>query len=299
MYALYISPQHTPQHNLVSHLLIDNATQKLFELTDVQPDANYFTYINNNLAWVGSQAKQHLVLDFLSEKMLWRYHKINKSQEPILRALGWSAKRELRVLDLTAGLGRDSSMMGTAGIKVTMLERHPVLQILLEAALMQLKASEQEDAQNTTAEPKTRARKLSSCLSLIKTDAHAYLTGYLQAQQPPQQPPQQQEQLPQQQLAQQLAEPHSSQNPAPYDVIYMDPMFPHRKKSALVKLELRMIRELVGDDPDADELLPLALKTGVKRVVVKRPKGAAFIADLKPHHHVESPSMRFDVYQNI
>ena len=43
------------------------------------------------------------------------------------------------------------------------------------------------------------------------------------------------------------------------DVVYLDPMFPHRQKSALVKKEMRVFQSLVGADLDADALLPAAL----------------------------------------
>lgn len=86
---------------------------------------------------------------------------------------------------------------------------------------------------------------------------------------------------------------------APFaDAIYMDPMYPERKKSALVKKELRIIRNLVGADLDSESLLLMAIESGVPRVVVKRPKGATFVADKKPNHSVESPNTRFDVYLN-
>ena len=42
------------------------------------------------------------------------------------------------------------------------------------------------------------------------------------------------------------------------DVVYLDPMFPHREKSALVKKEMRVFQELVGADNDADDLLDFA-----------------------------------------
>jgi 16S rRNA (guanine1516-N2)-methyltransferase len=45
-------------------------------------------------------------------------------------------------------------------------------------------------------------------------------------------------------------------------VIYLDPMFPHREKTALVKKEMRLFRPLVGDDPDAPALLQAALASG-------------------------------------
>ena len=39
------------------------------------------------------------------------------------------------------------------------------------------------------------------------------------------------------------------------DVVYLDPMFPHRQKSALVKKDARVFQSLVVD-LDADALLP-------------------------------------------
>lgn len=80
------------------------------------------------------------------------------------------------------------------------------------------------------------------------------------------------------------------------DVIYLDPMYPHRTKSALVKKEMRILRKLVGDDSDFDHLFELALKTAHKRVVIKRPKTAEPIGKMPPSHCIESRKTRFDVY---
>lgn len=80
------------------------------------------------------------------------------------------------------------------------------------------------------------------------------------------------------------------------DVIYMDPMYPHRNKSALVKKEMRLLRALVGDDPDAANLLKAAIDFATNRVVVKRPKTASPINGPKPSMEIKSKTHRFDVY---
>ena len=80
------------------------------------------------------------------------------------------------------------------------------------------------------------------------------------------------------------------------DVIYLDPMYPSRTKSALVKKELRALREIVGEDNDAAELLNLALRIAKKRVVVKRPKSAPTLNEIKPSIIYQSVNTRFDVY---
>lgn len=55
------------------------------------------------------------------------------------------------------------------------------------------------------------------------------------------------------------------------DVVYLDPMFPHRDKAALVKKEMQVFRQVVGDDDDSEQLLAAALACASYRVVVKRP----------------------------
>lgn len=81
-----------------------------------------------------------------------------------------------------------------------------------------------------------------------------------------------------------------------HSVIYCDPMYPHREKSALVKKEMRMFRDIVGEDMDADQLLDAALAAEPARVVVKRPKGAPHLSNKKPSTTLESKNTRYDVY---
>ena len=80
------------------------------------------------------------------------------------------------------------------------------------------------------------------------------------------------------------------------DVVYLDPMFPHREKSALVKKEMRVFQELVGGDTDADDLLDFAYPLASKRVVVKRPDHAPFLNDKTPSMQIKTKKNRFDVY---
>jgi len=80
------------------------------------------------------------------------------------------------------------------------------------------------------------------------------------------------------------------------EVIYLDPMFPHKEKSALVKKEMRMLQEVVGQDEDADELLKAALTIATTRVVVKRPTYADFLAEIKPNTSIKTKKHRFDIY---
>jgi len=80
------------------------------------------------------------------------------------------------------------------------------------------------------------------------------------------------------------------------DVVYLDPMFPHRSKTAQVKKESFYLQQLLGPATDGDELLEAALKVAQKRVVVKRPKRALILAERKPIHSYTTKSHRFDAY---
>jgi 16S rRNA (guanine1516-N2)-methyltransferase len=80
------------------------------------------------------------------------------------------------------------------------------------------------------------------------------------------------------------------------EVIYLDPMFPQKEKSALVKKEMRMLQEVVGQEEDADALLKLALSIATNRVVVKRPDYAGFLAEIKPNTSIKTKKHRFDIY---
>lgn len=80
------------------------------------------------------------------------------------------------------------------------------------------------------------------------------------------------------------------------DAIFLDPMFPpKRRKSAAVKKEMRLLRELVGDDADAPELLDICRTIARDRVVVKRPDDSPPLAP-NPSMCLAGKLVRYDVY---
>ncbi|WP_130832496.1 16S rRNA (guanine(1516)-N(2))-methyltransferase RsmJ [[Erwinia] mediterraneensis] len=80
------------------------------------------------------------------------------------------------------------------------------------------------------------------------------------------------------------------------DVVYLDPMYPHRQKSAMVKKEMRVFQSLVGADEDADALLEPARRLAKKRIVVKRPDYAPPLAAVATQSAVVTKNHRFDIY---
>lgn len=88
---------------------------------------------------------------------------------------------------------------------------------------------------------------------------------------------------------------HSNKEPKP-DVIYIDPMYPERKKSALVKKDMQILHKLIGESENEVELLSTALNYADKRVVVKRPAHAPIISGQEPTMSISSKKTRYDVY---
>lgn len=77
-------------------------------------------------------------------------------------------------------------------------------------------------------------------------------------------------------------------------VIYLDPMYPAKEKSALPRKEMQILEDLVGMDADQSELFALALSKASERVVVKRPKSAPSFAT--PTHSFTGTTTRYDMY---
>lgn len=88
----------------------------------------------------------------------------------------------------------------------------------------------------------------------------------------------------------------SAQNEKVADVIYLDPMYPHTDKTALVKKEMRLFHTLVGETADDYELLDMALEKARYRVVVKRPRKGETIKGQQPAHQIIGKSCRYDIY---
>ncbi|EKF9810151.1 class I SAM-dependent methyltransferase [Vibrio cholerae] len=178
--------------------------------------------------------------------------------QSIAKAAGLNKGVTPVVLDATAGLGRDAFVLASLGCRVQMVERHPVVAALLEDGLQRAKQDDEIGAW------------VSERISLLHASSHDAL--------------------------QQLASDPNFTSP---DVVYLDPMYPHpenKKKTALVKKEMRVFQSLVGADNDADALLEPALQLAQKRVVVKRPDYAPWLGNRKPSMAMETKKNRFDVY---
>lgn len=78
------------------------------------------------------------------------------------------------------------------------------------------------------------------------------------------------------------------------DVVLLDPMFPERKKTALVKKKFQLIHLLEKPCEDERALLDAALAARPRRIVIKRPAKGPFLAGVKPSYSLDGSAVRFD-----
>ena len=78
------------------------------------------------------------------------------------------------------------------------------------------------------------------------------------------------------------------------DVVYLDPMFPARTKSAAVKKKFQLIHDLEAPCTDEHELVQAAVAAHPRKVVIKRPIKGAVLDGIKPSHSVSGKAVRYD-----
>ncbi len=198
-------------------------------------------------------------VDFTAGRAAFR--RKQQKKELLVRAVEGKGRgsnnASLKIIDATGGLGRDSFLLASAGHQVCIFECQPVIAALLADGLARAGTHPE------TAEITQRIR-------LIPKDAVSVLEA----------------------KAMQAA----VETEKGVDVVYLDPMFPERRKSALVKKDLQILQLLAQPDTDPDRLLTAALQVARQRVVVKRPVKAPCLTARTPSHSLQGKTIRFDVY---
>ena len=190
-----------------------------------------------------------LRIDFVGGAVGHRHRFGGGRGQALPRAAGLMRGRTPRVVDATAGLGRDAFLLASLGAEVVLIERSPDVHALLAEAIARAREASVEHA------------AIISRMTLLLGDARELL---------PRLRP---------------------------EVVLVDPMHPPREKSALVKQEMRVLRGIVGDDPDAFDLMQVALAAASQRVVLKWPLRAAPMPGLRaPSHTISGKSTRYDVF---
>lgn len=190
-----------------------------------------------------------LVCDFTGGAVGHRFRFGGGRGQALARAVGMKGGHTPKVVDATAGLGRDAFLLASLGADVILIERSPVIHGILEEGM----ASAREAGGDVA--------KVISRMTLLHGDARNLLPTLLP------------------------------------EVVVVDPMHPERKKTALVKNEMRLLRDIVGADEDSIELMKVALATASKRVVLKWPQRANPMEGIcHCSHQITGKSTRYDVF---
>jgi len=205
------------------------------------------------LQQTGPKAPGPVMVDFVSGAVAHRRKFGGGAGQQIAKAVGIKSGVRPRIADVTAGLGRDAFVLATLGCEVTLVERSPVVALLLDDGISRGRVD-------------LEVADILARMQLHGGDAIDWLRRF------------------------------SDTDPDRPEVVYLDPMFPHSKKTALVKKEMKLFRQLIGDDSDTADLLKQALITATHRVVVKRPRLAPVIEGPAPSFVLEGKSGRFDIY---
>lgn len=204
------------------------------------------------------QGKQRIVVDFVAGASRHRRLHGGGRGQPIAKAVGIKAGNIIpSILDATAGLGGDAFVLAGLGCSMQLCERSPVAHALLSDGIARARNG---------GDPTVKA--IIEQVNLLAVDAKQYMQDLLTGEAVVTKP----------------------------DVIFLDPMFPEKRKNAAPKKEMLAFHQLIGADEDADALLPLALQVAQRRVVVKRPRHAPVLAGIKPGLVLEGESTRFDIY---
>lgn len=233
--------------------VLEQATQFGWQVTHKQPSAGtlYAEYHNGRLS-LTRDGKTRVCVDFAEGANAHRQKFGGGKGQAIAKAAGLNKGALPKVLDATAGMGKDAFVLASLGCQVTMVERQPAIYMMLLDGMHRARHSE-------------HLSWFDERLSLRFDTAHNALHEAIN-------------------------------NTEQFDVVYLDPMFPHREKSAAVKKDMALFQSFVGFDDDADQLLPLAMALATKRVVVKRPDYAPFLNNLAPSAQIETKKNRFDLY---
>ena len=205
--------------------------------------------------------------------------------ELLLKATSLGRNKGSTVCDLTAGLASDSCIMAAGGAaSVNMVERDPIVAVLLKDAFRRMDLIAKNDLLSNKGDEEliVRAKDLSNKLSFEENDAVS--------------------------VAQRFAQSKDEDADRP-DICYLDPMFPPRTKSALVKKNMVILHNLLETQSDEDteqrlikeaELLNAALCAARTKVVVKRPIQApplgGDLVERKPSNVIKGSVNRWDVY---
>lgn len=265
-----------------------NNTRRDEKLSSTKETALQLRFSSRGLAL--AQENMELALDF--NDMQKRIQPSKLQRELLVRAAkikrAATCEHPLTAIDTTAGLGQDSFLLAAAGFNVVMFERDPIIAALLGDALARACSS----ANETTA-------AIANRMTLLEGDSITELNAFASLNTPASRdtsalpnssPSFDAASLPQSSFS---VDPSTLLKNRP-DVVYLDPMFPERSKSAAVKKKFQLLHHLEKPCQDAEALLEAALKMHPHKIIIKRPAKGPYLANTNPSYSLKGKTIRYD-----
>lgn len=145
-------PFYTPEPASLDSLPAETRELLFQQVSNVEqlPKGLYLTVYRGALGLAhGAYPKQKPVtVDFLGGSARHRQQFGGGRSQAIAKAVGLAQNRHLRIMDATAGLGRDAFVMAGLGARVWMLERHPIVRLLLNDGLSRARLQSPKEVAN-------------------------------------------------------------------------------------------------------------------------------------------------------
>lgn len=190
-------------------------------------------------------------------RMLPRLKQGRLQQELLVKAARSKGVEHPWAIDATAGFGEDSLLLAAAGFEVDLYEQDCVIAALLQDALERAA----DDPALADAVTRMRLHAGEDSIAGLHHTAELVEQGELTAP----------------------------------DVVYLDPMFPERTKSAAVKKKFQLLHHLEQPCADEEMLVEAALAVHPRKVVIKRPVKGPLLAGVKPRYQLAGKAVRYDV----
>ena len=285
-----LSPSAEGEMQIEANECVSSSAEGVRSVTNTQ-----VTRISKSPVWLSVDADglsltdgdQAMRGDFTKLQKRLQYH--NLTHELLVKATKVKGRENLRVIDATAGMGEDSLLLAAAGCEVTLYEQDPVIATFLQDTMrralgeaplheivmrMQLVEGDSIDHLRRLGEAGTGSDAPEDdaghdCPALTASaatgnDAAVTISGSDEALKRP-------------------------------DVIYLDPMFPERQKSGLVK-KFQLIHYLEAPAENEEALMQAAIAAHPFKIVVKRPAKGPYLAGLKPSYSLDGKAIRYDCY---
>eukprot|EP00761_Pharyngomonas_kirbyi_P008509 gb/GECH01008520.1/.p1 GENE.gb/GECH01008520.1/~~gb/GECH01008520.1/.p1 ORF type:complete len:327 (+),score=80.42 gb/GECH01008520.1/:1-981(+) len=217
--------------------------------------------------------------NFVSGIVGYRSTQTINPKSPLMRACSIKNKsrQNIHIWDGTAGLGSDGFLLANEGFNVTLMERDPVIFSLLEDGVIRGLSN------------KKTKETLVNRIQLLNLDSVEYMNQIIE---------QQQKNINNSNNNTENNDSNHNSKPLP-DIVYLDPMYPHRKRSTIHPMprkQIQCLRAWIGRRYHADDdvILDAARRCAQHRVILKRPK----YVDRRPEtdFSYQGRDIRYDVF---